>query len=193
MPGSKISTPAEGKGSHHIQLPNRWVSDGLSIAPTAPFAAITTIRRASCPVAFFAAPTAILPTPQVLLPAGRIAVSAARVTVGTGRIAVGVVAGSNGSSDFTSRKSVFRVPHYRTQRNKLDNSNKDYLMYSNWVSDKPKKEKFADVENIIDKQATREQRLSIADDVIVNNGSLDLLRNEVLKIHKKYLEIVKNG
>ena len=50
----------------------------------------------------------------------------------------------------------------------------------------------SDIENIINKQATREQRLSIADDVIVNNGSLDLLRNEVLKIHKKYLEIVKN-
>ena len=51
----------------------------------------------------------------------------------------------------------------------------------------------SDIENIINKQATREQRLSIADDVIVNNGSLDLLSNEVLKIHKKYLEIVKNG
>ena len=51
----------------------------------------------------------------------------------------------------------------------------------------------SDIENIINNQATREQRLSIADDVIVNNGSLDLLRNEVLKIHKKYLEIIKNG
>ena len=51
----------------------------------------------------------------------------------------------------------------------------------------------SDIENIINKQATREQRLSIADDVIINNGSLDLLRNEVLKIHKRYLEIVKNG
>ena len=51
----------------------------------------------------------------------------------------------------------------------------------------------SDIENIINKQATREQRLSIADDVIVNNGSLDLLRMEVLKIHKKYLEIFKNG
>jgi dephospho-CoA kinase len=51
----------------------------------------------------------------------------------------------------------------------------------------------SDIENIINKQATREQRLSIADEVIVNNGSLDLLRNEVLKIHKKYLEIIKNG
>ena len=51
----------------------------------------------------------------------------------------------------------------------------------------------SDIENIINKQASREQRLSIADDVIVNNGSLDLLRKEVLKIHKKYLEIVKNG
>ena len=51
----------------------------------------------------------------------------------------------------------------------------------------------SDIENIVNKQATREQRLSIADEVIVNNGSLDLLKNEVLKIHKKYLEIVKNG
>ena len=51
----------------------------------------------------------------------------------------------------------------------------------------------SDIDNIVNKQATREQRLSIADDVIVNNGSLDLLRMEVLKIHKKYLEIVKNG
>ena len=51
----------------------------------------------------------------------------------------------------------------------------------------------SDIENIINKQASREQRLSIADDVIVNNGSFDLLRNEVLKIHKKYLEIIKNG
>ena len=51
----------------------------------------------------------------------------------------------------------------------------------------------SDIENIINKQATREQRLSIAHDVIVNNGSLDVLRNEVLKIHKKYLGIIKNG
>ena len=51
----------------------------------------------------------------------------------------------------------------------------------------------SDIENIVNKQATREQRLSIADEVIVNNGSLDLLRHEVLKIHKKYLEIIKNG
>jgi len=51
----------------------------------------------------------------------------------------------------------------------------------------------SDIKNIVNKQATREQRLSIADEVIVNNGSLDLLRNEVLKIHKKYLEIIKNG
>ena len=51
----------------------------------------------------------------------------------------------------------------------------------------------SDIENIVNKQATREQRLSIADEVIVNNGSLDLLRNEVLKIHKKYFEIIKKG
>ena len=51
----------------------------------------------------------------------------------------------------------------------------------------------SDIENIVNRQATREQRLSIADEVIVNNGSLDLLKNEVIKIHNKYLEIIKNG
>ena len=50
-----------------------------------------------------------------------------------------------------------------------------------------------EIENIVNRQASREQRLSIADEVIVNNGTLDLLRNEVLKIHKKYMEIIKNG
>ena len=50
-----------------------------------------------------------------------------------------------------------------------------------------------EIENIVNRQASREQRLSIADEVIVNNGSLDLLRNEVLKLHKKYMEIIKNG
>ena len=49
------------------------------------------------------------------------------------------------------------------------------------------------IKNIINKQATREQRLSIADDVIENNGSLELLRDEVFKTHKKYMELIKNG
>ena len=51
----------------------------------------------------------------------------------------------------------------------------------------------SDIQNIVNKQATREQRLSIADEVILNNGSLDLLKSEVLKMHNKYMEIVKNG
>jgi dephospho-CoA kinase len=50
-----------------------------------------------------------------------------------------------------------------------------------------------EIENIINKQATREQRLSIADEVIINNESLESLRNSVLKMHKKYMEIIKNG
>ena len=49
------------------------------------------------------------------------------------------------------------------------------------------------IENIINKQATREERISIADEVILNNGSLEHLRKSVLNIHKKYMEIVKNG
>jgi dephospho-CoA kinase len=50
-----------------------------------------------------------------------------------------------------------------------------------------------EIENIINKQATREQRLSIADEVIMNNGSLKSLRNDVLKMHKKYMELANNG
>jgi len=51
----------------------------------------------------------------------------------------------------------------------------------------------SDIENIINKQATREQRLSIADEVIINNGSLASLKSDVLKMHNKYMGIVKNG
>lgn len=49
------------------------------------------------------------------------------------------------------------------------------------------------IKNIINKQATREERLSIADDVIENNGSLESLRDAVFKTHKKYMELIKNG
>ena len=49
------------------------------------------------------------------------------------------------------------------------------------------------IKNIINKQATREERLSIADDVIENNGSLESLRDAVFGTHKKYMELIKNG
>jgi len=49
------------------------------------------------------------------------------------------------------------------------------------------------IKNIINKQASREERLSIADDVIENNGSLESLRDAVFKTHKKYMELIKNG
>ena len=49
------------------------------------------------------------------------------------------------------------------------------------------------IENILDKQATREERISIADEVILNDGSIEHLRKSVLNIHKKYMEILKNG
>lgn len=49
-----------------------------------------------------------------------------------------------------------------------------------------------EIENILNKQATREERMSIADEVILNNGSIEHLRNSVLDTHKKYMEIIKN-
>lgn len=44
--------------------------------------------------------------------------------------------------------------------------------------------------NIIDKQATREDRISISDDVILNNKSLDDLKDQVLNLHLKYMELL---
>jgi dephospho-CoA kinase len=44
-------------------------------------------------------------------------------------------------------------------------------------------------QRILAAQATREQRLAIADDVIENTGTLDDLRNLVLPLHQKYLQL----
>ena len=46
-----------------------------------------------------------------------------------------------------------------------------------------------DIKNIINNQASREQRNSIADMIILNNSTLDDLKNQVIKIHQKLLGI----
>ena len=46
-----------------------------------------------------------------------------------------------------------------------------------------------DILNIINNQASREQRNSIADEIILNNLTLDDLKNQVIKIHQKLLGI----
>ncbi len=46
-----------------------------------------------------------------------------------------------------------------------------------------------DIINIINNQASREQRNSIADMIILNNSSLDDLKNQVIKMHQKLLGI----
>ena len=46
-----------------------------------------------------------------------------------------------------------------------------------------------DITNIINNQASREQRNSIADMIILNNSTLDDLKNQVIKIHQKLLGI----
>ena len=40
-------------------------------------------------------------------------------------------------------------------------------------------------------QASREQRLSIADDVLENSGSLHQARQEVARLHRKYLHLAQ--
>ena len=49
-----------------------------------------------------------------------------------------------------------------------------------------------DIMNIIKNQATSEQRKSIADEVINNDSSLNELKNQVIKIHQKFLGIDVN-
>ena len=46
-----------------------------------------------------------------------------------------------------------------------------------------------DIENIIKNQATRDQRLSIADEIILNNSTLDNLKTQVIRVHQKLLGI----
>jgi dephospho-CoA kinase len=40
-------------------------------------------------------------------------------------------------------------------------------------------------------QATREQRLAAADDIIDNNGDLEQLRLQVQALHARYLEMTR--
>ena len=49
-----------------------------------------------------------------------------------------------------------------------------------------------DIKKIINSQATKQERLSIADDVINNNSSIEKLSEKVSHLHKNYLELI-NG
>jgi dephospho-CoA kinase len=46
-------------------------------------------------------------------------------------------------------------------------------------------------EQILHAQATREQRLAIADDIITNDADLEVLKKKVQQLHQKYLEAGK--
>lgn len=46
-------------------------------------------------------------------------------------------------------------------------------------------------EAIIQAQASRQQRLDVADDVIVNQGSLEMLDQEVDKLHEKFIKLAR--
>lgn len=47
----------------------------------------------------------------------------------------------------------------------------------------------AEVRDIMKAQASRDQRLQLADDVIENTGSLEQLQDKVLRLHRKYREL----
>jgi dephospho-CoA kinase len=45
----------------------------------------------------------------------------------------------------------------------------------------------AQAERLLAAQVTREQRLAVADDVVLNNGDIAALRDQVEKLHRQYL------
>jgi dephospho-CoA kinase len=47
------------------------------------------------------------------------------------------------------------------------------------------------IDQILSSQATREQRLHLANEVILNDGSLDALKTKILAMHAHYLNIAK--
>jgi dephospho-CoA kinase len=46
-----------------------------------------------------------------------------------------------------------------------------------------------EIEKILNSQASREQRLEYADDIINNNSAIEILDESVNQLHKKYLEL----
>ena len=48
------------------------------------------------------------------------------------------------------------------------------------------------ISKIINSQCKRDERLSIANDVLPNNDTLDVLKSRVAKLHKFYLGICNN-
>ncbi len=51
----------------------------------------------------------------------------------------------------------------------------------------------AAAQRILDAQASRQERLAIADDVVGNEGDLEALEREIYAQHRKYLELSANG
>ena len=68
----------------------------------------------------------------------------------------------------------------------LIDCDEDYQIERACQRDEKSKE---DIINIIKNQATREERQSIADEIILNNSTLDDLKNQVIKVHQRLLGI----
>ena len=49
-----------------------------------------------------------------------------------------------------------------------------------------------EIQRILRSQATREERLAAADDVIDNSGTLDALHKQVRALHERYLELARS-
>ena len=54
-------------------------------------------------------------------------------------------------------------------------------------------ESIEQAQRMIDAQASRDERLAIADDIIQNNGNIDETRKQVQLLHSHYLTLVENS
>ena len=49
------------------------------------------------------------------------------------------------------------------------------------------------IKSVMASQASRTERISISDDIIINSKSLEHLESEVAKVHNKYMELLNNA
>ena len=49
------------------------------------------------------------------------------------------------------------------------------------------------IKSVMASQASRTQRISISDDIIINSMSLEHLESDVIKVHNKYMELLNNA
>lgn len=83
---------------------------------------------------------------------------------------------------------LFRSQKYLTLINRSIFVDSDYELLLSRLNKRSNLDKIA-VDAILSQQVPREQQLKLADDIILNNGDIDKLQKQILKLHQKYLSL----